>query len=108
MINSYEFQTVQTLMSEEVRINEETGEEYVEQIIIEEDKKLRKTISLNDISSFEELTNDKGVIYAKRCLLKVSGEPVVVTKSYKDIKSIIGSVEAPNNTIGFGRDSEEA
>jgi len=108
MDRPYEFQTIQTLMGEEVRIDEETGEQYVEQIIIAQDKKLRKTIDLFNVSSYEEFTNDKGAVYSKRCMIEVNGEPVVVAKSYEDIKKIISELNVNSKkSVGFGRSSDK-
>ena len=104
----YEFQTIQTLMGEEVRTDEETGEEYIEQIVVAKDKKLRTTIDLLDIDGFEEFTNDKGAIYAKRCVLNVKGNGIVVTKSYDDIREILKDLNSKDSSIGFGRDKKEA
>ena len=109
MDRPYEFITLQTLAKEELREDPETGEMYPEQIIIAEDKKLRKTIDLFDINSFEELTNDKGSIYAKRCLLSVKGEQMLVAKSYEDVNQLIRELDVSSNKIkGFGRDTKEA
>ena len=88
----FEFITLQTLAKEEVREDPETGEEYMEQIIIAKDKKLRKTVSLFDINSFEEVTDDTGSIYAKRCLIYVSNEPILVAKSYKSVDKLLKDI----------------
>lgn len=95
-------------MSEEARVDDETGEQYIEQIIIAENKKLRKTIDLFDITSYEEFVNDKGVIYGKRCALLVGGDPIIVTKSYEEVKDLIASLGVNDKVAGFGRDTKEA
>jgi len=81
---------------------------YMEQIIIAQDKKLKKTIDLFDINSYEELTNDTGAIYAKRCLLEVRGEAVLVAMSYKDVNELVRNLNIDNKIKGFGRDSKKA
>ena len=106
MYKAHEFQTISTLMAEEERIDEETGEAYMEQIVIAENKKLRKTIDLFNIDSYEEYTKDKGSVYGKRTLLTVSGEPMVVAGSYDDIKALIEGLGVNGKKAGFGTDRD--
>lgn len=107
MDSPHEFITLQTLAKEEPREDPETGEMYMEQIIIAEDKKLRRMIDLFDISSYEELTNNNGSIYAKRCVIYVQGEQLLVASSYNDITELLSSINGNNKKVGFGRDKKK-
>ena len=108
MTRPFEFTQFQTLMKEEVRKDPETGEEYIEEVIIAENKKLRITLDLYDVSSYEEYTNNDGTIYGKRCLITVGNEHKIVAISYDDMKELMNSLNDNGKTIGFGGDNKEA
>jgi len=107
MDRPHEFIQLQTLVKEEVRIDPETGEEYSEEIMIAENKKLRITLDLFDINSFEEYTNNDGTVYGKRSVISVAGENKIVATSYDDMKKLLEDLNGNEKVIGFGRIQEE-
>ena len=89
MVRPHEFITLQTLVGEEERIDPETNEPYVENIIIAEDKKLKSIIDLDSIEKVDEYTNDKGNIYSKRTMIISNGMQVVVLSPYSEVKELV-------------------
>lgn len=100
MVRPHEFVIVQTIASEEVRVDPETNEEYTEQIIIAKDKKLKTLIDLQDIINVEESINESGSIYAKRCnIITSTGLQAVVLSPYKEVSELVKNTQ---KDIGFG------
>jgi len=106
MKRPHEFITVQTVGKEEVRVDPETGEDYMEEIILAKDKKMKITFDLEDITSFQEYTNDDAIIYGKRCLVTTSGERIVLLISYNDLNELIDN--KPKHTTGFGKSKDSS
>jgi len=104
MRRPYELITIQTIVGEEVREDPESGESYVEEVVIAKDKKTKLLLDLDDIQSVEEHIDESGKIYSKRCVVIANGQMRVVAKSYKEMKDLF---LRNDNQIGFNGTKED-
>jgi hypothetical protein len=99
MIKPFEYVSYVTIVDQEVRIDPESKQEYVEDIVIAEDKKVKCISDVNDILRVEEYVDEKGKTYRNRSVVFFNGtDPKVIGKSYNDIKEMIFSNETK---VGF-------